>query len=105
MGNRSCSREGAMAQIEDRIEAFSLVQRAILIQVSDEDGDLSDAESCLLKALDLDPHSIEALQEAAHFYDAVTPHAAKAMEYASRCREQAAKVLAEMDSILLPGSN
>ena len=75
------------------------------IQVCDDDGDLAEAESCLLKALDLDPTSIEALQEAAHFYDAVAPDAAKAMKYASRFRKQAEQVAAEMDEILLPDSN
>ena len=88
-----------MATLENRKEAFSLAQRAIRIQLSD-DGDLAEAESCLLKALALDPDSIEALQEAAHFFDAVRPHAARATDYASRCRAQAVKVTTEMDEIL-----
>lgn len=46
---------------DNRTEAFALVQRALRIQLGNEEGDLAEAESCLLKALDLDPVGIEAL--------------------------------------------
>jgi Tfp pilus assembly protein PilF len=94
-----------MTTSDKRTEAFSLAQRAIRIQVANDHGELSDAESCLVQALDLDPDSIEALQEAAHFYDAVMPNEGKAREYALRCRELAAKLVAEMDEILSEYSN
>jgi hypothetical protein len=86
---------------DHRTEAFALVQRAIRLQLSD-DAELSEVEVCLLKAVELDATSIEALQEAAHFYDAVLPDEAKATEFALRCRAQAANVSAEMDEILSP---
>ena len=60
-----------------RIEAFSLVDQAIRLQL-EERGELSEVESCLTRALELDPHNIEALEEAAHFYDAVVPAPQKA---------------------------
>jgi Tfp pilus assembly protein PilF len=69
------------------------------LQLSD-DGDLSEIENCLKKALSLDPTSIEALEEAAHFYDAVVPNAQKARKFAARCRDKAVKVAAEMDNII-----
>jgi hypothetical protein len=59
----------------------------------------------LLRATELDPSSIEALQEAAHFYDAVQPDAARARDYAFRCRQQLSAVDAEMDGILAWDSN
>jgi hypothetical protein len=88
-----------MPTADYRTQAFALVQRAIRIQLGD-DGNLAEVESCLLKALDLDPDSIEALQEAAHFFDIVMPQAARATDCALRCRAQAVKVTAEMDEIL-----
>jgi Tfp pilus assembly protein PilF len=93
-----------MTTLDHRTAAFSLVQRAMRIQLGNDDGELADAESCLLKALELDPNSIEALQEAAHFYDAVMPDAARVRDYASKCRDQATKVVAEMDEILAQDS-
>jgi hypothetical protein len=88
-----------MRKPNNRIAAFELVDRAVRLQLSDG-GELSEVEDCLKKAVSLDPNSIEALQEAAHFYDAVVPNAQKARKFAARCRDEAVKVAAEMDSII-----
>jgi len=78
------------------------VATAIEIQVSDtsEERTLDDAERCLLRALELNPKSIEALQELAHFYYAVFDQPVKAQAYATRCKEMAIKLTGEMDEIL-----
>jgi hypothetical protein len=88
-----------MRKKNNRIAAFELVDRAMRLQSSDE-GELSEIEDCLQKALSLDPNSIEVLQEAAHFYDAVVPNARKARELAAHCRDKAVKLAAEMDGII-----
>ena len=88
-----------MGKKNNRIAGFELVDRAIRLQLSDE-AELSEIEDCLKRALSLDPNSIEALQEAAHFYDAVVPNARKARKLAAQCREKAIKVIAEMDGII-----
>jgi len=81
-----------------RSAAFELVDRAIRLQLSDE-GELSEIEDCLQRALRLDPNSIEVLQEAVHFY-AVVPNARKARKLAAHCRDKAAKLVAEMNGII-----
>ena len=88
-----------MPKKNNRITAFELVDRAIRLQLSD-DGDPPEIEDCLKKALRLDPKSIEVLQEAAHFYDAVVPNARKARKLATQCRARADQVVAEMDRII-----
>jgi Tfp pilus assembly protein PilF len=88
-----------MSKANSRVEAFKYVDRAIRLQLS-EDAALAEVEECLNKALKLDPDSVEALQEAAHFYDAVMPNARKARRYAVICREKASKVVGEMEEIL-----
>ena len=88
-----------MRKKNNRIAAFELVNRAIRLQLSD-DGELSEVEDCLQKALRLDPTSIEVLQEAAHFYDAVVPNVRKARKFAAHCRDKAVKLVAEMDGII-----
>jgi len=70
------------------------------LQIAENGGNLSEPEECLVKAITLDPNSIEALYEAAHFYEAVVPDAIKARKYATACREKATQILAEMDGIL-----
>jgi hypothetical protein len=89
-----------MATPEDRIAAFALVQEAIKLQLSDDANELSEIEDRLVRALELDPSSIEALQEAAHFYDAVQSDASRARDYGFRCRERISAVVSEMDGIL-----
>jgi hypothetical protein len=88
-----------MPKSNGRIEAFKLVDQAIRLQLT-EDGDPVEIENCLMKALKLDPGSIDALQEAAHFYDAVVPNANKARTYATRCLEKLAEIAAEMKGLL-----
>jgi hypothetical protein len=88
-----------MKKNNNRIAAFELVDRAIRLQLSDE-GDLSEIEECLQRALSLDPNSIEVLQEAAHFYDAVVPNGRKARKLAAHCRDKAIKLVAEMNRIV-----
>jgi hypothetical protein len=88
-----------MRKKNNRIAAFELADRAMRLQLSD-DAELSEIEECLQKALRLDPNSIEVLQEAAHFYDAVVPNARKARKFAAHCRDKAVKLVAEMDGII-----
>jgi len=65
-----------MRKKNNRIAAFELVDQAVRLQV-DDDAELPEIEGCLKKAFRLDPNSIEVLQEAAHFYDAVVPNLEK----------------------------
>jgi hypothetical protein len=89
-----------MGKKNHRIAAFELVDRAIRLQLSDDDGDLAEIEDCLQRALKLDPNSIEVLQEAAHFYNAVIPSTRKARKFATQCRAKAVKLVGEMDRII-----
>ena len=89
-----------MTKSNNRIEAFELADRAMRLQLADDDGDLDEVEGCLSKALELDPENIEALQEAAQFYKSVVPNAEKARKYAAACRRKAATIISEMDGIL-----
>jgi hypothetical protein len=89
-----------MSRNNNRVEAFSLVHKAIGLLLSDDDGDLSDVEGCLRRAVELDPSSIEVLQEAAHFYDAILPNPELARTYATACRDKALAVADEMTEIL-----
>jgi len=88
-----------MRKNNNRTAAFELVDQAIRLQLSD-DAELPEIEDCLKRALSLDPESIEVLQEAAQFYDAVIPNARKARKFAAHCRGKALKIVAEMDSII-----
>ena len=88
-----------MPKSNSRIEAFKLVDEAIRLQLTD-DGDLVEIEECLKKALKLNPDSIEALQEAAHFYDAVVPNSNKARKYAARCLAKVDEAATKMKGIL-----
>ena len=88
-----------MRKKNNRIAAFELVDRATRLQLSD-DAELSEIEDCLRRALSLDPNSIEVLQKAAHFYDAVVPNARKAREFATNCRNMAVTVVAKMNGII-----
>lgn len=88
-----------MRRINNRTDAFELVDRAIRLQLSD-DGNIYEIKKCLQKALTLDPDGIEVLEEAAHFYGAVVPNARKARRFAVQCREKALKLVADMDSII-----
>jgi hypothetical protein len=65
-----------------------------------ESSGLDDVEKCILKALELEPEHLEALEEAAHFYDVVIPDREKAIMYAQRYIQVAEKVAAEMQAII-----
>src|SRR5215813_10018622 len=88
--------ETKMPKLSNRVKAFKLVDRAIRLQLSNH-GEPSDVEGYLKLALELDPDSIDALQESAHFYDAVTPIRTKARKHALLCREKAQRVIGEMN--------
>ena len=52
------------------------------------------------QALHLWENSLDALEEAAHFYDAVMDDSANAVKYATMCRARAVVLIASMDEIL-----
>lgn len=83
----------------DRVKSFELVDQAVKLQLS-KDSDLSKIEECLKTALELDPGSLEALKQAALFYNAVSPHHQKARRYAIACRDHAAQIVFEMEQIV-----
>ena len=81
---------------------YLLVRRGILIQLGDDEDDgltLADAERCLLEANATDPMYLPALEELAHFYDAVRPHPQRARNYAQRYIQEAKPILEAMQSI------
>jgi hypothetical protein len=86
--------------------AYFWVVRARLLMLEDEQLDdqvprgLAEVERCILKALDLDPKHLEALEEAAHFYDIVVPDRNKAVVYAGRYVQLAGKAVGEMKAII-----
>lgn len=81
---------------------YHLVKRSVAILLQAEDAALSieDAEADLLQAYRRDPKHLEALEELAHYYDAVSPDREKAKEYARQCRDMAARLVSDMDEIL-----
>ena len=78
------------------------VTRARLLMLEDEplSGSLLDVERCILKALDLAPDNLEAIEEAAHYYDVVAPGRRKAVKHAKRYIALAGKVVSDMQAIL-----
>lgn len=84
----------------NRVQSLKLVAEAVTLQLAENDSDPSEVEKCLTMALDLDPGSLEALQEAARFYDSVSPDREKARKYAATCRDRAAEIIFEMEQIL-----
>ena len=87
-----------MTDSSDRVKAFELVEAAKLQR--SKDRDLSKIEECLKRALDLDADSLEALEQAALFYDSVSPDREKAQKYATACRNRAAQIVSEMEQIV-----
>src|SRR5690348_7284951 len=83
---------------KDRKCADLWVTRARLLMLEDEPltGSLRDVESCLLKALHLAPDNLEAIEEAAHFYDIMVPNRRKAVMYAKRYGQLAGRVVSDM---------
>ena len=80
---------------------YLLVLRSRLIQVDESDSTLTleDAENCLLAAVRIDPTYLAALEDLAHYYDAVAPDRAKARLYASQFLEQVNTQVLEMERI------
>jgi hypothetical protein len=81
---------------------YVLVLRSLVIQMQESTTgpNLKDAERSLLQAVDVDKSYLPALEELAHYYDAVDPDSQKARFYASRYIEIVEPVLREMKEIL-----
>ena len=79
-----------------------LVMRGILILLLDHTHGppLREAERCFLKAFELNPDSLETLEELAHYYDVVDEDRAKAKHYAKLYLVQARGVSQDMERIL-----
>jgi hypothetical protein len=92
-----------MPSVDDRTESQRLVYQAVRLML--EPSELSEIEECLMKAIDLWADNLEALEEAAHFFDAVMSDPVRATRFAELCREKAAKLTADMDEILKDNAN
>jgi len=83
----------------------SLVQRAVLLMLDDHPerirfSVLDEVEKCILEALRLDPQHLDALEEAAHFYDVMAPDHTKATMFAQCYIQVVQKVIADMQTII-----
>jgi hypothetical protein len=81
------------------------VAKARLMMLDDHPEDhepsgLDEIERCILHALKLDPEHLEALEEAAHFYDVVIPDRGKATMYAQHYIQVAGRVVDDMQAII-----
>jgi hypothetical protein len=81
---------------------YLLVLHAIFIQVHDPAGGqtLEDAEASLLRAHATDANYLPALEELAHYYDAVHPDPTKARAFAAAYIAKTRKILGEMQTIV-----
>jgi len=81
---------------------YLLVWQAILIQVQGPDSTqtLDDAEASLIRAHTIDPNYLPALEELAHFYDAVKCNREKAREFASRYIQRSQKIVNNLRTII-----
>jgi hypothetical protein len=82
---------------------YLLVLHSILIRMEDSEPlshTLEEAEQALLRAHSLDHSYLPALEELAHYYDAVSPDPAKARAFAAAYIEKSRKVLDEMQTIV-----
>jgi|SRR6266487_1396440 len=75
------------------------VTRARLLMLEDEPltGSLNDVERCIIA---LAPENLEALEEAAHFYDIMAPNRRKAVMHAKRYIQLARRVVSDMQAII-----
>jgi hypothetical protein len=90
-----------LAEFEDC--PYLLVLHSILIRMEDSETlshTLEEAEQVLLRAHSVDKSYLPALEELAHYYDAVRPDPEKARAFASRYIEKSQKVLDEMRAIV-----
>lgn len=97
----------ALTQVDKLLEANPLAAqlhllRGQLIQLQDENTpySLEDTEQAFQRAAELDTTYFDAIVELMHFYDAVCPDAAKAIEYAKQVKALAQKALTEAYTIL-----
>lgn len=81
---------------------YLLVFRSILITLENTGTgpSLREAEQDLLQASAVDKSYLPALEELAHYYDAVEPDQKKARLYAAKYVELAGQVISEMKDIL-----
>jgi hypothetical protein len=81
------------------------VQRAVLLMLDDHPerhatSILDEVEKCILEALRLDPQHLDALEEAAHFYDVMVPDRSKAAMFAECYIQVSQRVVADMQTII-----
>jgi hypothetical protein len=81
------------------------VAKARLMMLDDypehhEPSGLDEIEKCILQALELEPEHMDALEEAAHFYDVMIPDRDKAIMYAQHYIQVAGKVVSDMQAII-----
>lgn len=81
---------------------YLLVLQAVLIQAQRTEGPLGlkDAERSLLKAYATDAGYLPAIEELAHYYDAVEPDEEKARAYARQYIDGTSEPLSRMREIL-----
>ncbi|MGD0507543.1 MAG: hypothetical protein ABSA27_07090 [Terriglobales bacterium] len=84
----------------ERPDLWVTKARLLMLEENPVSLGLDEVETCLLKALGLDPEHLDALEEAAHFYDVVMPDRAKAVMYAQHYIRVAGKVVDDMQSII-----
>ena len=89
-----------MERSEASTKALEFLNRARKLLRFANNAENREAESCLQKALQLAPENLEVLQAAARFYDSASPNVEESRRYAMLCREKAAKIVAEMETIL-----
>ena len=99
--------DGALALVDHLLLGapdcpYLLVTRGMLIQLLDHQNGptLQEAEKSFLAALKLAPGSLDALEELAHYYDAVAPDATKAKFYAAEYFKKAEPALEKIRVIL-----
>jgi hypothetical protein len=91
---------------QNELSPYLLVTKARLILLLDRtDGpSLEDAEQCLLRAIEINAHDLEAIEELAHLYDVTLPDSTRAASFASLALEQVEKLRADMQNILVDNS-
>jgi hypothetical protein len=92
------------ALLQERADCpYLLVLHARLIQLEVDlvsGYTLADAEASLPGAHQTDPSYLPALEDLAHYYDAVDPDPVKARDFAAQYIEKNRKILEEMEQII-----